>query len=277
MVVNMEKINNMKKYEEYLYRCELTEGTIDIYVKQADGLLSFMNGSDIIKEKIIEYKQFIQQSGYAPSTKNLYITAVNRYLAYRGYGDCVIKTRRVQKRKSIENVISMEEYKRMLDYARESGREKYYHIMRTMALTGIRVSELRYFTADIIDKPMISVDNKGRIREIYLPEEVTKGLREYCEREKIKEGVIFRGREAAPISRIAVYKMLVHMADMLGIPKEKAHPHSFRHLFALTYMERYGNLAELSDILGHSSLETTRIYTVTSVREKRERLNQLGL
>lgn len=273
----MDKTKEIREYEKYLHQCELARGTIEIYVRQAEGLLNFIDNSEIEKEKIIEYKQCIQQMSYAPATKNLYITAVNRYLVYRGYGNCVIKTRRIQRRRSIENVINTEEYRRMLEYARESGREKYYHIMRTIALTGIRVSELCCFTVEILDKPVITVDNKGKIREIYLSEEVIKGLKDYCRQEKIKEGVIFRGKNEEPISRIAVYKMLVHMADMLNIPKEKVHPHSFRHLFALTYMERYGNLAELADILGHSSLETTRIYTVTSVREKRNKLNKLGL
>lgn len=273
----MDNTKDIREYEEYLHRCELAKGTIEIYVKQAEELLSFINNADIVKERIIEYKQCIQRADYAPATKNLYITAVNRYLLYRGYGNCVIKTRRIQRRRSMENIISVEEYRRMLCYARESGREKYYHIMRTMALTGARVSELCSFTVEMLDKPVITVDNKGKIREIYLSEEVAKSLKDYCRQERIEEGAVFRGKKDRPISRIAVYKMLVHLADMLGIPKEKAHPHSFRHLFALTYMERYGNLAELADILGHSSLETTRIYTVTSVQEKREKLSKLGL
>ena len=119
--------------------------------------------------------------------------------------------------------------------------------------------------------------NKGKRRNVYLPRKLTGDLKRYCLHAHIDDGVIFRGNEGRPISRIAVYKMLVRLARRAGVPWEKAHPHSFRHLFAITYMQKYSNLTELADILGHSSMETTRIYTTTSAEDKRRRMNELDL
>lgn len=273
----MKKTKDIKSYEEYLFQRELSGGTREIYIRQARELLIFLGEKEITKKTMIVYKEHLTKKNIAVSTMNLYIVAVNSYLKYAGFEECVIKTKKIQRRKSVENVISVEEYNRLLDYAKESGREKYYYIMKTLALTGIRIGELKFFTVEILDKEMFTVTNKGKIREVYISEELARELRGYCKRSHIESGVIFRGNTTGHISRTGVYKMLIGMAENIGIPKEKVHPQSFRHLFAITYMNRYGNLSELSDILGHSSLETTRIYTATTVQEKRQKLSGLGL
>lgn len=273
----MKYTDNIEGYRMYLFRKELSAGTEEIYMRQARMLLDFLDGRAITKEEMIAYKKYLSDKGLAVSTLNLYIVAANSYLRYAGYGECRVKTNKIQRRKSLENVISIEEYNRMLAYAKESGREKYYYIMKTMALTGIRVGELKFFTVEILNQEMITVNNKGKTREVYLPDKLLVELRNYCQKAHIESGAIFKGNSTNQISRIGVYKMLTHMADMLGIPKERVHPHSFRHLFAITYMNRYGNISELSDILGHSSLETTRIYAVTSIQEKRQKMEKLGL
>lgn len=273
----MKYRKDIEEYRAYLFRKELSAGTEAIYIRQARLLLDFLEERAVTKEEMIAYKTYLSEKGFATSTLNLYIVAVNSYLKYAGYGACRVKTRRVQRRKSLENVINMEEYNRMLVYAKESGREKYYYIMKTLALTGIRIGELKFFTVEILNQEMITVNNKGKIREVYLPEKLLRELRQYCRKAHIESGAIFKGRGSNQIGRIGVYKMLTHMADALGIPRERVHPHSFRHLFAITYMNRYGNLSELSDILGHSSLETTRIYAATSIQEKRQKMEKLEL
>lgn len=273
----MGQMKKIKEYETYLFQKELSEGTREIYMRQAQGLMHFLAGSPITKEGVIAYKEHLSHIGLAVSTMNVYIVAVNSYLRYAGYEECTVKTKRVQRRKSLENVISIAEYHRLLRYARESGRDKYYYIMRTLALTGIRIGELKYFTVEILDKEVIQVNNKGKYREIYLSDELREELKEYCRENRIGSGVIFTGKQDLPISRVGVYKMLIRIADQAGVPREKVHPHSFRHMFALAYMNRYKDITELSDILGHSSLETTRIYTLTSIQEKREKISHLGL
>lgn len=265
------------KYADYLSETELSEGTKEIYLRQAKVFTDFLEKRPITKKEVIAYKKHLIAKGYAHTTTNLYIVAVNNYLKYAGHKKLSIRTERLQKRHYSENIIDKEEYERLLEYAKESGRGKYYYLMRTLALTGIRISELSGCTVESLARGKFVTSNKGKVREIFLPDKLVCELNEYCAMQSIESGVIFRGNTDRAIERTSVYRMLVHLADMAGIPKEKAHPHSFRHLFAVTYMEQYSNLFELADILGHSSLETTRIYTATTDEMKRKKLDKLCL
>lgn len=271
----MEK--RIKEYEMYLKEQELAEGTIEIYIRYAKQIEKYIQMAGATKATILSFKNDLRDSKVAPATFNLAIISVNKYLKYIGRPECVVKTDKIQKAKSLENVISMEEYKAMLEAAKNGSRKKYYYIMKTLAQTGIRVSELKYFTVEILQMKKIHVANKGKIREIYLPDTLICELRKYCQDNSIRSGVIFRGSTNKVIGRSSVYKMLIRIGTEIGISKEKLYPHSFRHLFAITYINCYGNLAELADILGHSNLETTRIYTVSTVEEKRKRMDKLGL
>lgn len=265
----------LEAYRRYLYEKELSENTIDIYVRQAENLLDYLKNRTITKEEIILYKKYLFGQQKRATTINLYIVAVNSYLKYAGYIECTIRTQRLQRNRCLENVISIEEYRQMISYAKESGREKYYYIMKTLVFTGIRISELRFLTVEAVAAGRFTVGNKGKIREVFVPSKLASELYHFCETEHICTGVIFKGNRQKPITRIAVYRMLLRLAELTGIEKKKAHPHSFRHLFALTYMKQYGNLTELADILGHSSLETTRIYTTTTAEEKRSKMDGL--
>lgn len=267
----------IEKYEKILKKMELSDATIRSYVYIAKRFEEFRKQRNIDKELVIEYKQKMLNDSFAIATVNLHIVGVNKYIKVCGIVDCEVKSIKVQRRQSLENVITRDEYKRLLEYALESGYKKYYYIMKTLALTGIRVSELKYITVRVLEKGYTHVSNKGKIREIYLPESLTKGLKRYCKEENISTGVVFRGKKEEAISREAVWKMLKQFADLLGIDRNKVYPHSFRHYFALSYMERYSNLFELADILGHSNLETTRIYASTSIQCKRDKMEQLDI
>lgn len=272
--------NNTKELEAFrihLQCNELSVRTQEIYLLRAKRFLMWLDGRTLTKQVVMSYKDTIVGEGMKTATVNLAITAVNRYLRFAGHEDCTVHALRVQKAQCPDNVLSIAEYRRMTSYARQSGQEKYYCIMRTLALTGIRVSELAGCTVEAIGRGGFEVENKGKRRNIYLPYKLAGDLRRYCSEANIDNGVIFRGSRGTPISRTAVYKMLVRLAQKVGVPWEKAHPHSFRHLFAITYMQKYANLPELADILGHSSLETTRIYTMTSAEDKRRRMNELDL
>lgn len=278
----MEDITELTAYKNDLLQRELSEGTVDIYMRQAKRLYAYLRQnniagiSELTKEHMIAYKKHLLNLGQKKATVNLHIVAVNSYLKYVGREDCILKTERIQKKGCLENILNTEEYLLMLNYARESGHEKYYFIMKVLSFTGIRVSELAFLTVESLAAGKFTVDNKGKTREVYLPEGLAADIKDYCNANSIRSGVIFRGNRQRPISRNAVYQMLIHFADMVGIDKEKAHPHSFRHLFAVTYMKQYANLTELADILGHSSLETTRIYTATTAEERRRRLEGLN-
>lgn len=269
--------NEIEKYAEYLSETELSENTKEIYIRQANVFIKFLQDKPITKKEVIAFKKYLLNKGYARTTMNLYIVAANNYLKYIGHQDYSIRTERLQRRHCPEDIMDKEDYKKLLDYAKASGRFKYYYIMRTLALTGIRISELADCTVESLERGKFMTSNKGKTREVYLPDKLIKELYEYCTMQGITTGVIFRGDTKKAIERTSVYRMLIHLADMAGIPKEKAHPHSFRHLFAITYMEQYSNLFELADILGHSSLETTRAYTVTTGEAKRKKMDKLCL
>lgn len=239
----MDKIGNLKKYERNLAKRELSEGTKELYLRQARDLLVFLEGKSVTKKRMIAYKDYLYSKGLKVTTMNTYIIAVNSYLRFAGCEDSRLKTKRIQKRRSLDHVLSIEEYQMLLSYAKESGRSKYYYIMKTLAQTGIRVSELKFFTVEALEVRAIIINNKGKVREIYLPDNLVLELKTYCDAEGRKSGVIFKGNTQNPISRVAIYKMLVHLAD----------------------------------ILGHSSLEITRIYTATTAEEKRKKMDGLGL
>lgn len=213
--------NRLEKYRTTLINMELSKGTVDIYMRYARKMEEYMAKEDFSKTTIVDYKQKLRQCGMAPATRNLAIIAVNKYLKYSGRGDCTVKTEKLQKRKSLENVISKGEYRKMLDTAKNSGRIKYYYLMKTLARTGIRIGELAFFTVDALDAQKITVCNKGKTREIYLPDKLITELKLYCTTTAITDGVIFRGNSKAPITRTAVYKMLLRIGAEAGIKKEK--------------------------------------------------------
>ena len=269
--------DKLKPYEKYLLWKELAKNTRTVYLRQAERFLEFMGEREITKKETMAYKQTLMTENKSPASINLYITALNCYLKYERLESCYIKTVKFQKNPCPDNIISAEEYRRLLLCAKRCGYRKYYCIMRTLALTGIRISELSGCTVEALHQGKFVIYNKGRMREVYLPEKLTAELERYCTEEKITSGAVFLGNKHRPISRNAVYKMLIRVADIEGIPKHKVHPHSFRHLFAVTYMKQYADLPELADIMGHSSLETTRIYTRNTTAEKRKRINELKL
>lgn len=269
-----------KKLEEYkifLKNEELSESTISTYLRISHDFMCFVGNEIENKLQVIAYKNSLSDKGHCISTMNLYIVAVNRYLSFCGLDEYKLKTKKCQRRASLENVINEQDYRKLLQYTLEKGDIKYYAIMKTLAYTGIRVSELRYITAENLKRGYVNVENKGKIREIIIPDTLIEILLNYCENVPISSGVIFRGNTEKPISRVAIWKKINRMAIKTGISKEKVHPHSFRHFFALCYMKTYSNIFELADLLGHSSLETTRIYASASIEDKRNRIEKLKM
>ena len=266
---------HLEEYREYLFQQELSEPTIAVYIREAKKFLDYVGEAGIDKSILLAYKKHMLEQELAVTTVNQHIIAVNRYLRYSGHPDCMIKTNRIQRQTGIDNVIDESDYLRLLEYVKENQDDKYYAIMKTLALTGIRVSELQYITVDNMEIGHITVNNKGKIREIFLPDCLIAILKQYCKDHKVTVGSVFQGNTGKPISRMAVWNKINRLTEKAGIDRRKGHPHGFRHYFALLYMKNYSNLFELADILGHSSLETTRIYAMATVEDKRKRMGQL--
>ncbi len=267
----------MAVYKGYLEEQELSETTVRTYLRYVKQFVVFLDGRPVTKRMVLRFRDELITHGYKITTINLAIIAVNRFLQYSDNSSCRIRTLKCQRRQSLENVITEEEYHSLLSCARENGDIKYYAIMKTLALTGIRISELGCITIQALEQGYTRVQNKGKTREIYLSDSLIILLKEYCRRENITKDAVFRGRKGKAIGREAVWKQLKTIAEQAGVKREKVYPHSFRHFFAQNYMKHFPNISELADILGHSSLETTRIYLAESIEQRREKLEKLNI
>lgn len=271
-----EAIEKIEGYERQMRIDELSERTIKKYLCDVEQWIN--SQSDMISmETMIAYKEALINA-YSISSVNSKLISVNRYLKWIGHDELILKMKRMQPKASIENMISKEEYNRMLEFAKHTNRKKMYLIMRTIALTGIRIGELKYITVQSLKNGVVEVFNKGKYRTIYISVPLAEELLEYCDDNGIYEGIIFHGRDRTKgISAVGVWKNMKYIAGKVDVPLKKVYPHSLRHLFAKTYMERVGDVTELSDLLGHSRLETTWIYTKTTSEEKRNRLEKIDL
>ena len=268
-------IKKIEAYKNYLLDMELSKGTIEKYEYDVRQFLLF-SGESICHEDVKVYKTLIIPK-YKTSTVNSKLISINKFLTWCGYSNLSVKTIKVQKLSCLDNVLSKEEYFKMLECAKAKEKWKIYYIMRTLALTGVRVGELQYFTVETMKSGTIQIYNKGKLRNIYLSNKVLNTLREYCHKYNISSGVIFTGNNTRPISTKTVWRKIKIIAKEANVPAQKAYPHSFRHLFAKEYMKASGDITELADILGHSRIDTTWRYTRTSVEEKIMVLDKVDL
>jgi len=260
------------KLEEFLIELkyqEKSERTLHKYRTNNEHFIAFIqHDNDLTKDDVMEFKKLISSGIYKPSTINSYIIAVNKFIRWNGEGNLTVEKLKLQQRSSLDDVVSQIEYKRLLRFAKSLGYEDIHLIMKIIALSGIRIGELEYFTVESIKKFYIHVRNKGKDRDIILIQELVRELRKYCRDMRILKGPIFT------INQSTIRRRMSKVASAASVRKDKVHPHSFRHLFAKSYMEKFNNALELADILGHSSLETTRIYTRSTNEEKRKKMEE---
>lgn len=266
----------LSEFQQYLQEKNLSKNTVSLYMYAAACFLKHQKEASITKQAVRAYGTKLEKE-YRTATVNLYLVALNQFLLWSGREDCCIKIRNSSRKKRVENVLDREEYEKLLKYLQKKDDEKYYAILRTLAGTGIRIGELRYITVETLQEGIAEVHNKGKVREIYMSESLRRELMRYCKRRKITSGPVFLGSRKRPITRGAINQKLLKIAEAAGVEKSKVHPHAFRHLFAKEYMKTYRNIAELSCVLGHESVETTMIYLANSSREYIERVSGLDL
>ncbi len=269
-------INMLNAYESEMKLSELSGKTISKYIADINQWICTI--PDVVtKENLMDYKAKMCEI-YKVATVNSKIISVNRYLKWLGFSNLTVKTKRIQNQNTLEKMIVKEDYLKMLQYTYTHNRKKMHYIMKTIAQTGIRIGELEFVTMEAIARGSTVVWNKGKYRNVYFTEKLCRELQQYCLEINCQSGVIFWGRNPGePITKGAVWKSLKNIAKKVNVPEAVVYPHSFRHLFAKEYMRTVGDISELADILGHSRLETTWIYTKTSSEEKRKRLEQLDL
>ena len=275
----------LQEFEDYLYLNELTEQTINKYMidlKQFSAMLNQygVNNLNSLNPKILYKCRDELMKKYKIATVAGKIITINKFLNYVGYEN-KLKVPKIQNKSSVDDVMSIKQYKALLRWSKkEDPSEKFYYIFKTLASTGMRISELQYLTLKAVNEGMIrEINSKGKIRDIPISQKICKSLKEYCICNNIvnEDEPIFITKFGNPMRANYIWRMMQKIGGKAKIPKKKLHPHTLRHLFGKMYMEKYKNLSELADILGHSSLNTTRIYTKTSINEKRSKMSDLGL
>lgn len=268
----------VKKFREYLCNEEKSENTVEKYMRDILHFVRFLNGDEVTKEKAISYKKELCKS-YAPRSVNSMLSSVNAFFAFSERGDLKVKTLKISPQifADRERELEKSEYERLVASAKKHGDERLCLLMQTMAGTGIRVSELCFITCEAIKRGKAVVMLKGRVRTVFLPGKLCAMLKEYAKKRGIKKGSVFISKNGAPLERRNIWKMLKNLCEKAGVAREKVFPHNLRHLFARTYYSARKDIVRLSDILGHASVNTTRIYTAESGRVHLRQIQNLGL
>ena len=267
------------QFEDYLRHDEREESTIEAYLRSLTRFAEWADGRAVTKELAMEWKTALAESGYRPISVNAMLAAVNKFFTYMGREDCKVKYLKLQRqmfRKS-EKDLSKEEYQRLVQAAHEKGDLRMELILETICATGIRVGELKYITVEAVRAGVAEIALKGKIRTILLPHRLCRKLQKYARQQKIASGKIFLTQDGLPVSRQHVWTRMKALCEPAGVERTKVFPHNLRSLFARSFYGSCHDVVRLADVLGHSSIETTRIYLMSTGKEYLRQLDKLGL
>lgn len=269
----------IRDYEEFLEEQEKSRCTVQKYMRDIRKFYrTLSDDKQFEKKQVMQYKEMLKET-YALSSVNSMLVALNGFLKYIGAEKACVKTCRQQRQIFLpeERELTKEEYFRLLNAAGSRHNQRLYHILQTICGTGIRISELPYITVEGVRKGRIIVNAKDKYRVICLNRALCEQLLKYCEQAGIQSGSIFITRHGNPVDRNNVWTDMKKLCAKAGVEKEKVYPHNLRHLFARTFYEQEKDVVRLADILGHSSVETTRIYTKISQSSLNREFLELGL
>lgn len=278
----MEHFLNEAMIDEFRLRLEEEEkssATIDKYIRDVRTFFAYAGVTESInKTTMIAYKEYLITK-YAAASVNSMLTSVNIFLKEMNWHDCVVKILKIQKEafRAKERDLTKEEYYRLVRAAEKKGNIRLSLIMQTIGSTGIRISELKYITVAAINLGYASVCSKGKRRTVLLPEALCQKLKHYVREKKIQRGSVFVTRTGKNVDRSNVCHEMKALGREAGVMKKKIFPHNLRHLFALTYYRAKKDISHLADLLGHSNINTTRIYTLVSGEEQAKQIEFLGL
>lgn len=269
-------MNQLNEYLRHLHQHEKSELTIEKYCRDAAAFLAWLDGRPLNKEETLAYKAEIM-TRYAVSSVNSMISALNSYLEFIGRHDC--RVRAVKRQRDVylpkEKELTRGEYQRLVRAA--AGDERFCLLLQALCSTGIRVSEHRFITVEAAKRGVARVCNKGKCRTILLPGKLCRALLAYAKRRGITAGSVFVTRTGRPLDRSRIWADMKKLCHTARVSAEKVFPHNLRHLFARTYYAMEKDIARLADLLGHSSINTTRIYTMESGETHRRQLERLPL
>ena len=279
----------IRAFAELLRREERSAGTVENYLRHVRAFCAWLDGKPVTKEAASAWKSCLVQKGYRPGTVNAMLVPLNQLFKFLGCEDCRVKALRVQRQmfRDDSRELTREEYARLLAAAGRLRQERLGLLMEAtppsgeealaLCSTGIRVSEVQYLTVEAARAGRAEVSLKGKIRTILIPQRLRKKLLQYAKKQKTASGEIFRTRRGSPISRKQIWAEMKALCAKAGVAASKVFPHNLRHLFARVFYSACRDVAKLADVLGHSSLETTRIYLISSGAEHARQLERLHL
>ena len=271
-------IQQIESFLRYLREEEKSAATIQKYHRDLIALMVGLGGRPINKESVIEYKEFLL-ARYAATSVNSMLAAVNSFLAWAGWGECRVKAVRIQRETfaARERELTKGEYLRLLTAAKQKKSQRLFYLLETICATGIRVSELKYVTVEALHSGRASVRCKGKNRTIFLPKKLCAMLQVFTAEERIRAGSVFVTKAGKPLDRSNIWHDMKQLCRAAGVAAKKVFPHNLRHLFARTYYKLEKNLDCLAALLGHSSINTTRIYTMTTDAHHERQIERLNL
>lgn len=269
----------LQAYSKHLYLGEKSAATIEKYLRDVRAFARWLEGREITKERTSEWKACLIERNYAPASINAMLSALNSLLDFLGLMDCRGKILKIQRRmfRDSSRDLTRSDYDVLTATARSKGKERLALLMEAICATGIRVSEVKYLTVEAAQEGRAEISLKGKIRTILIPMKLCRKLLKYAKKQRITCGEIFLTRNGTPISRRQIWAEMKGLCEAAGVEASKVFPHNLRHLFATIFYRVCRDIVKLADLLGHSNLETTRIYLLTTGAEHQRQLNRLGL
>ena len=268
----------IQRYAGHLCDQERSAATIQKYVHDLTDLAGFLAGRPVTKGLLLEWKERLI-GRYAPASVNAMLAAVNRFLTFLGRNDLRLRPLKIQRALFLptDKELTRAEYIRLVRAAQSRDNQRLALVLQTICATGIRVSELRFITAEAVQTGRAEVVNKGKRRAVFLPEKLRRLLKGYLRAQKITAGAVFLSRRGNPLDRSNIWRDMKALCQRAGVAPGKVFPHNLRHLFARTYYALEKDLSRLADILGHSNVTTTRIYTAESGAVHARQIGRLNL
>lgn len=267
------------QFAQMLLKEERSPGTIENYLRHIRAFAQWLNGQEVTLEAVTTWKGNLLDKEYSPGSINAMLLALNRFFKFMGWNDCKVKSLRIQRQMFRETTkeLTRKEYVQLLSAAQAQGKNRLVLLMEAICCTGIRVSEVQYLTVESVREGKAVISLKGKIRTILIPSKLRKKLLQFAQKQKTISGAIFRTRNGTPISRKQIWAEMKALCKKAGVAASKVFPHNLRHLFARTFYSSCKNVVMLADVLGHSSVETTRIYLISTGIEHEQQLEHLGL
>lgn len=269
----------IQRFEQHLRSEEKSQNTVEKYLRDVRAFIAYLDGNEVTKEAVIAYKNKLLSENYAIRSINSMLASINSLFSFLGWSDCKVKSFKLQRQIYCpeEKELTKAEYMRLVNTAKQKGNERLNLILQTICGTGIRVSELQFITVETVKNGEATVSLKGKSRSVFIVKDLKKKLLRYAAEQGIKSGCIFVTRTGKPMSRTNIWREMKNLCVQANVNPSKVFPHNLRHLFARTFYGIEKDIAKLADILGHSSISTTRIYIITSGNEHRRRMENMRL